>query len=94
MARTAASAATCSTPRRVRSTTRRLSAAAELGRRALPNVKVNLYQKTVDDNGVEHLKLVDTTTSTSWDDWAQGFRRNADGALITAEWPHSATCRT
>jgi hypothetical protein len=42
----------------------------------VPRVKVNLYQKTVDDNGNEHLKLVDTTTSASWDDWAQGFRPN------------------
>ena len=39
----------------------------------VPHVKVNLYSKTVDDNGNEHLTLVDTTTTTSWDDWAQGF---------------------
>jgi hypothetical protein len=49
----------------------------------IPSVKVNLYQKTVDDNGVEHLKLVDITTSTSWDGWAQGFRRDANGNLLT-----------
>jgi len=49
----------------------------------IPSVQVNLYQKTVDDNGVEHLRLADTTTSTNWDDWAQGFRRDADGNLLT-----------
>jgi hypothetical protein len=49
----------------------------------IPNVKLNLYRKTVDADGVEHLQLVDTTTSTSWDDWAQGFRRDANGNLLT-----------
>jgi hypothetical protein len=38
------------------------------------NVRVNLYQKKQDANGNDVLKLVDTTASTSWDDWAQGFR--------------------
>jgi len=43
-------------------------------------VKVNLYQKTVDPQyGTERLKLVDTTTTASWDDWAQGFHLAADG---------------
>ncbi len=45
-------------------------------------VKVNLYSKTVDANGNEHLTLVDTTTTTSWDDWAQGFRKAADGVTL------------
>lgn len=45
----------------------------------VPRVKVNLYSKTIDASGNEVLKLVDTTTSTSWDDWAQGFRTGADG---------------
>jgi Multicopper oxidase len=40
----------------------------------VPHVTINLYQKTVDANGSEHLTLVDHTTTTSWDDWAQGFR--------------------
>ena len=43
----------------------------------VPRVKVNLYQKGLDASGNAQLKLVDTTTTTSWDDWAQGFR--ADG---------------
>ncbi|HUL98298.1 MAG TPA: hypothetical protein VLU24_02455, partial [Mycobacterium sp.] len=47
-------------------------------------MKVNLYQKTVDANGNEQLKLVDTTTSASWDDWAQGFRKDATGNLMRA----------
>jgi len=45
-------------------------------------VKINLYAKTVDANGNEQLKLVDTTTSASWDDWAQGFRKDANGNLM------------
>lgn len=45
----------------------------------VPRVKVNLYSKTIDASGNEVLKLVDTTTTTSWDDWAQGFRTGADG---------------
>ncbi|MBI4695285.1 MAG: hypothetical protein HY749_14800 [Gammaproteobacteria bacterium] len=48
----------------------------------IPNTKVNLYKKTIDDNGVEHLTLVDMTLSTSFDAWAQGFRRNADGTFV------------
>ncbi len=48
------------------------------------NVRVNLYQKTTDTNGNDVLKLVDTTISSSWDDWAQGFRRNADNSFVTA----------
>ena len=40
----------------------------------VPRVTINLYQETIDDNGTKTLKLVDTTKSTSWDDWAQGFR--------------------
>ena len=48
------------------------------------NVRINLYQKTQDANGNDVLKLVDTTASTSWDDWAQGFRRNADNTFVTA----------
>ncbi len=51
----------------------------------VPRVKVNLYKKEVDDSGNEKLTLVDTTTTTSWDDWAQGFRTGADGnTLLTA----------
>jgi hypothetical protein len=48
----------------------------------IPHVKVNLYQKTVDANGNEQLQLVDTTMTTSWDDWAQGFRKDGSGNLL------------
>jgi len=48
----------------------------------VPRVQVNLYSKTVDANGNEHLTLVDTTKTTSWDDWAQGFRKAADGVTL------------
>jgi hypothetical protein len=47
------------------------------------DVKVNLYQESTDSNGQPTLKLVDTTTTTSWDDFAQGFRRDASGNLIS-----------
>jgi hypothetical protein len=48
------------------------------------NVKVNLYRKDVDAGGNEKLTLVDTTTTTSWDDWSQGFRRDGGGNLMRA----------
>ena len=39
------------------------------------NVTVNLYQEGVAaDNVTPTLTLVDTTKTSSWDDWAQGFR--------------------
>ena len=45
------------------------------------NVKLNLYQEGTAADGTKTLKLVDTTTTSSWDDWAQGFRRNSDGSV-------------
>lgn len=42
----------------------------------VPNVKINLYQEGIGPDGTKTLKLVDTTQSASWDDWAQGFRSN------------------
>ncbi len=51
----------------------------------IPRVKVNLYKKEVDASGHEKLTLADTTTTASWDDWSQGFRKGADGTtLLTA----------
>lgn len=38
------------------------------------NVKVNLYRQDTGSDGTKTLKLVDTTTTSSWDDFAQGFR--------------------
>jgi hypothetical protein len=40
----------------------------------VPGVKMNLYQEGTAPDRSTSLKLVDTTTTTSWDDWAQGFR--------------------
>jgi uncharacterized repeat protein (TIGR01451 family) len=46
------------------------------------DVKVNLYQEGVAADGTKTLKLVDTTATSSWDAWAQGFRRDANGGLV------------
>ena len=43
----------------------------------VPGVTINLYQQGTAADGSKSLKLVDTTVTSSWDDWAQGFR--ADG---------------
>jgi hypothetical protein len=44
----------------------------------VPNVTMNLYKEGFAADGVTPtLTLVDTTQTSSWDDWAQGFR--ADG---------------
>jgi len=40
----------------------------------VPNVTVNLYQEGTAPDGTTSLTLVDTTQSSSWDAWAQGFR--------------------
>jgi len=41
----------------------------------VPNVTINLYKEGFAADGVTPtLTLVDTTKTTSWDDWAQGFR--------------------
>jgi hypothetical protein len=51
----------------------------------IPNATINLYRKDVDANGNETLTKVDSTESASFDDWAQGFRKGADGTtLMTA----------
>src|SRR5205807_2256909 len=43
----------------------------------VPNVTINLYKEGTTPEGTTSLTLVDTTTTSSWDKWAQGFR--ADG---------------
>ncbi len=44
----------------------------------IPHVTVNLYQEGFAADGVTPtLTLVDTTQSSSWDDWAQGFYPNS-----------------
>ena len=40
----------------------------------VPNVTINLYQEGAAPDGTVSLKLVDTTKTSSFDDWAQGFR--------------------
>ncbi|MBB5058728.1 hypothetical protein HDF16_003442 [Granulicella aggregans] len=40
----------------------------------VPGVTVNLYQESTAADGTTSLKMVDTTKTSSWDDWAQGFR--------------------
>ncbi len=40
----------------------------------VPNVTLNLYQENLAPDGTVALKLIDTTTSSSWDGYAQGFR--------------------
>jgi hypothetical protein len=40
----------------------------------VPGVTINLYQEVAAPDGSTGLKLVDTTKTSSWDDWAQGFR--------------------
>jgi Bacterial cadherin-like domain len=42
----------------------------------VPNVTVNLYQEITAADGSTNLVLVDKTTTSSWDDWAQGVRTN------------------
>jgi hypothetical protein len=43
----------------------------------VPHVKINLYKESFAADGVTPtLTLVDTTETTSWDDFAQGFRSN------------------
>jgi hypothetical protein len=45
---------------------------------AIPNVTLNLYQEGFAADGVTPtLTLVDTTQTSSWDDWAQGFYPNS-----------------
>ncbi|MDP9013571.1 MAG: choice-of-anchor D domain-containing protein, partial [Pseudomonadota bacterium] len=40
----------------------------------VPGVTINLYQEGVAADGTPTLTKVDSTVTTSWDDWAQGFR--------------------
>jgi hypothetical protein len=44
----------------------------------VPGVTINLYQEGTAPDGTQSLTLVDTTKTTSWDDWAQGFRTDGN----------------
>ena len=48
----------------------------------VPHVTLNLYQEGTAPDGTQSLTLVDTTTTSSWDDWAQGFHKDAKGNVI------------
>ena len=48
----------------------------------VPGVTINLYQEVTAADGTTGLHLVDTTKTTSFDDWAQGFRKDANGNLL------------
>ena len=50
----------------------------------VPHVTINLYQEGFAADGVTPtLKLVDTTQTSSWDDWAQGFYPNSSAGSGT-----------
>jgi Bacterial Ig domain len=49
----------------------------------VPNVTINLYQETTAADGSTALKLVDTTVTSSWDSWAQGFYQAPVGTTGT-----------
>src|SRR5579883_256150 len=49
----------------------------------VPGVTINLYQEGTAPDGSKSLKLVDTTQTSSWDDWAQGFHKDpVTGAIV------------
>ncbi len=50
----------------------------------VPHVTINLYQEGTAPDGSTSLNLVDTTETSSWDDWAQGFRTDASGNPVLA----------
>ena len=51
----------------------------------VPHVTINLYQEGTAPDGSQSLTLVDTTQTSSWDDYAQGFR--ADGVTPNMNCP-------
>jgi hypothetical protein len=51
----------------------------------VPRVTVNLYQEGTAPDGTQTLTLIDTTTTSSWDDWSSGF--HADGVTPNMSCP-------
>ena len=49
----------------------------------VPHVTINLYQESTAPDGTTSLKLIDSTQTSSWDDWAQGYRKDATGNYVT-----------
>jgi hypothetical protein len=45
----------------------------------VPGVRINLYQEGTAPDGTKSLTLVDWTTTSSWDDFVQGVRTDANG---------------
>ena len=50
----------------------------------VPGVRINLYQEGIAPDGTKSLQLVDTTKTTSWDDFTQGFRNGAVSGAVTS----------
>ncbi len=48
----------------------------------VPHVTINLYQEGTAPDGTTSLTLVDTTQTSSWDDYVQGFHKAADGSTV------------
>jgi len=46
----------------------------------VPNVKMNLYAETINADGTQSLQLVDTTSTSSWDDYVHGTHLASDGS--------------
>jgi hypothetical protein len=55
----------------------------------VPGVTMNLYAEGTGPDGTQTLTLIDTTTTSSWDNWAQGFR--ADGVTPNMNCPGQDT---
>jgi hypothetical protein len=48
----------------------------------VPNVTINLYKENTAPDGSTSLALFDTTKTSSFDDWAQGFHTAPDGSTV------------
>ena len=48
----------------------------------VPGVTINLYQEGTATDGTTSLKLIDTTVTSSWDAWAQGFHSDPSGSIV------------
>ncbi len=49
----------------------------------VPNVRINLYQEGTAPDGTKSLTLIDWTTTSSWDDYVQGFHKAPDGTTVS-----------
>jgi hypothetical protein len=48
----------------------------------VPGVTINLYKEGTAPDGSTSLMLIDQTTTSSWDDWAQGFHVGPNGTPV------------